>query len=227
MTDTTQGGVGYLTWDAFERLRNADEKARKIVPWLRVAGYLKSGTDPDEFRSRNAMSHPPLGLPATWLAAEEISRLSSELNQWATLEDAASDDWGAEVAWLFTREVETADAKWPIVDRARAVKFFRCTACNQQTLRYYPPSLVGETLRDSVVKCTDKTCRAVIDELMFKRMAVLIEKEWELRNGKRRVGDVGAGQSESGPVASDDLRVDEVGESSVDSSRADSVAVLA
>jgi hypothetical protein len=196
--DPDAGTVGYLTFDQFDRLRRADENARKYVPWLRVAGYLRSGTDPDEFRSRSAMSHPPLGLPATWLAAEEISRLSYELNGWPTLEDACRDDWGAVVAEQYTREVETAAAKWPISDRSRAVRFIRCYVCQQLTLRYFPPTFAGERLIDSTVKCTEKSCRAVVGEVDFARMALLVEQEWELRNGKRRVdsdsGSAGEGQ---------------------------------
>jgi hypothetical protein len=206
--DPNAGSVGYLTFDQFDRLRRADENARRYVPWLRVAGYLRSGTDPDEFRSRAVMSHPPLGLPATWLAAEEISRLSYELNGWPTLEDAAHDDWGAVVAEQFTREVETAIAKWPISDRSRGVKFIRCYVCQQLTLRYFPPTFAGEQLVDSTVKCTEKSCRAVVSELDFARMALLLEQEWELLNGKRRV-DPGAGSPETGePIAGDGLSVD-------------------
>lgn len=199
--DPAAGSVGYLTFDEFDRFRRADDNARRYVPWLRVAGYLRAGTDPDEFRSRSVMSHPPLGLPATWLAAEEITRLSYEINCWPTHEAVARDIDGSELALLFTREVETAVAKWPIADRPRSVKFFRCTSCNQATLRYYPPTLADEVVRDSAVKCTDKSCRAVIDEAMFARMALLIEQEWELRNGKRRVDPLVGGPGEGGPVS--------------------------
>jgi len=225
--DPNEGSVGYLTWDEFDRLRRADDNARKYVPWLRVAGYLKSGTDPDEFRSRTAMSHPPLGLPATWLAAEEITRLSFELNAWPALEDVAHDDWGSVLAQQFTREVETAAAKWPISDRPRSVKFFQCEACQQATLRYYPPTIAGESLIDSIVKCTNKACRAVVDEQKFMRMALVIESEWELRNGKRRVDPVGGSAGEGGQIPDDGSSVAEGGEDPHDASDEGSVAVSA
>jgi hypothetical protein len=205
--DPAEGSVGYLTWDEFDRLRRADDNARKYVPWLRVAGYLRSGTDPDEFRSRSVMSHPPLGLPATWLAAEEITRLSYELNQWATLEDAAHDDWGSVVADEYTREVETSIVKWPIADRSRGVRFIRCYACQQLTLRYFPPTFAGERLVDSTVKCTEKSCRAVVSEIDFARMAVLVEQEWELLNGKRRVDPDTGSTSESAEIEVDGVPV--------------------
>lgn len=225
--DPAEGSVGYLTWDQFDRLRRADENARRYVPWLRVAGYLRSGSDPDEFRSRAAMSHPPLGLPATWLAAEEITRLSFELNGWPTLEDAARDDWGSVVAEQFTREVETAVAKWPVSDRSRGVKFIRCYVCQQLTLRYFPPTYAGDQLIDSTVKCTDKSCRAVVSEIEFTRMALILEQEWELLNGKRRL-DSGAGGTRQGePIESDGVSVDSGGSDPDDASGPRSVALPA
>lgn len=225
--DPNAGSVGYLTFDQFDRLRRADETAREYVPWLRIAGYLKSGADPDEHRTRHRMAHPPLGVPATWLAAEEISRLSYELNGWASLEDAARDRWGSEVAVLFVREVETAAARWPLEDRSRRVQFFRCTVCNQLTLRYYPPKRVGDRILDLAVKCSDRSCGNVMDAVMFERMAVVIRAEWELRNGKRRL-DPGFGSAGSGgEVSEDGLSVGgERGDSDV-AAVGDSVAVRA
>lgn len=222
-----EGSVGYLTWDQFDRFRRADNNARKYVPWLRVAGYLKSGTDPDEFRGRSVMAHPPLGLPATWMAAEEITRLSYEINRWPTHEAIAHDVDGSELAMLFTREVETAAAKWPIADRSRGVRFIRCYVCQQMTLRYFPPTIAGDRLIDSTVKCTEKACRAVVSEIEFARMALLLEQEWELLNGKRRVdpGAGSAGKSES--LESHRVSVDSGGALENDASGEGSVAVSA
>ena len=185
MSDLAQEGIGYMPWNDFERLRKAVETARRYMPWLRVAGYLKSGADPDEFRGTHAKaSNIPLGLPATWLAAEEISRLLGEINGWPELEDAARDQFGAYLCGLLTREVETAAAKWPMEEKPRAVQFFRCIACDQLTLRYFPPSLDGRELVDSIVRCTNRDCRAVVSELMFMRMAVLIEAEHKAKTTK-------------------------------------------
>ena len=185
MSDLAQEGIGYMPWNDFERLRKAVETARRYMPWLRVAGYLKSGADPDEFRGTHAKaSNIPLGLPATWLAAEEISRLLGEINGWPELEDAARDQFGAYLCGLLTREVETAAAKWPMEEKPRAVQFFRCIACDQLTLRYFPPSLDGRELVDSIVRCTNRDCRAVVSELMFMRMAVLIEAEHKAKTQK-------------------------------------------
>jgi len=186
MSDLAAAGVGYMPWCRFERLRRAVDNARKYVPWLRVAGYLKDGTDPDEYRgSQVRRAHMPLGVPATWLAAEEISRLMGELNYWPQLEDAASNLLGADLCEMLIREVETAAARWPLEDRARDVKFFRCLVCDRMTLRYHPPTFSGGDLVDSVVRCTNRDCNAVVSELMFARMALLIEAEHKAKEANK------------------------------------------
>jgi len=135
--DPAAGGVGYLTWDEFDRLTRAWVTAIKHLPWWWVAGQIRGG-DADEMRHRS--TEPSLPIPATWLAAHEITRLMQELNQWPELEDAAHDDYGADIAKLLTREVQTAAAKWPLSDRSHKVQHFRCQACQQLTLRYLPPT---------------------------------------------------------------------------------------
>lgn len=134
--DPAAGGVGYLTWDEWDRLTRAWVTAIKHLPWWWVAGQIRGG-DVDEMRHRS--SEPSLPLPATWLAAHEITRLMQELNQWPELEDAARDDYGADVAKLLIREVQTAEARWPISDRSHKVQYFRCQACQGLTLKYMPP----------------------------------------------------------------------------------------
>jgi hypothetical protein len=205
--DLAPEGVGFLSWTQFERFRRAVEDARKYVPWLRVAGYIKMGSDPDELMSRSShRANMPLGIPATWLAAEEIVSLLAEINRWPTLEDVAR--FGSKFALQLTREVETAAFKWPLSDRAHAVQFFRCQACQQMTLRYYPPRVAGEALVDSVVKCTEKTCRAVVDEVMFTRMALLIEIEQkEKRERDRRLAAGKRSATAGGEIGEDDLPV--------------------
>lgn len=214
--DPDAGGVGYLTWDEWEELGKAWTTALKHLPWWWVAGHIRGG-DADEMRHRSV--EPALPLPATWLAAHEITRLMQELNQWPELEDAAKDVYGADIAKLLTREVHTAAAKWPISDRAHKVKHFRCQACQQLTLKYLPPSdhapadapkvtvharvgggavrvkSIGKlpqtvrpiVLADVVVRCTEKTCGAVMDSQMFELAVSVIRQESELRNAKRRL----------------------------------------
>lgn len=225
MNDTTtaaiiegEGYVGYLTWDQWERFTRAFQTARTHLHWWRIAGHIRSG-DPDEHKTRS--SEPQLVLPATWLAADEISRLIGILNDWPELEDAANDVDGCELALLFTREVETAHAKWPMADRPHKVKFIRCRHCQQKTLKYYPPRLSGPVAAPRVavvvregersvsadvldvnVKCTN--CGEPESPEMFARDALLIEMEH--RNGKT----MGVGEG-SGAVdeqdGQDDLRV--------------------
>ena len=135
--DPDAGGVGYLTWDEWDRLTKAWVTAIKHLPWWWVAGHIRGG-DADELRTRSTEHSLP--MPATWLAAHEITRLMQELNQWPELEDAAHDVYGSDIVKLLTREVQTAAAKWPISDRAHKVKHFRCQACQQLTLKYLPPN---------------------------------------------------------------------------------------
>lgn len=216
-----------LTAAEFDRFRSAVYNARQYVPWLRVAGYVKIGADPDEwFTHRGHRVDMPLGLPQTWLAAEEITSLLVEIQHWPTLENVA--EVGFEFALQLTQEVETAMARWPMSDRAHGVKFFRCQACQGTTLRYYPPRFVGERLIDSVVKCTEKTCRAVVDDLMFTRMALLIEAEQKEKDERARKLAKGPRSAiESEQIAVDYLLVGGAGQGSDDASGEGSVAVFA
>jgi len=222
-----EGNVGLLTATEFDRFRTAVYNARQYVPWLRVAGYVKIGADPDEwFTHRGHKIDMPIGLPDTWLAAEEISSLLAEIQQWPTLENVA--EVGFEFALQLTREVETAMTRWPMSDRAHAVKYFRCLACQGTTLRYYPPRFVGERLIDSVVKCTEKTCHAIVDEVMFTRMALLTEAEQKEKDERaRRLGKRPRSALESQQVAVDCLLMARSGEGSDDASGEGSVAVSA
>lgn len=138
--DPNAGGVGFLTFDEYDRFVRAVGNARSHVAWWRIAGHIRLG-DAEEHKSRS--SDPMIPLPATWLAAEEIGNLLLELNTVPTLADAAHRL--PEIAMLLTREVETAMAKWPMSDRPHKVRYLRCRACQQQTLKYYPPNLKGPT----------------------------------------------------------------------------------
>ena len=168
MTDHPDEGVGYLTWEEFERFRVAVHQSLIVVPWFRVAGHIK-GQQPEV---RSASSHYPLGLHPTWLAAEEISRLSIELRHWPNLEDAASDDYGRTIAMQFTREVETALHKWPIEDKPHKVRHLRCQKCAGETIAYNPPKFDGDNVR---IVCTE--CDHPLTEEEFKVLAELVAAE--------------------------------------------------
>lgn len=199
--------VGYMTYDEFARFRRSVHYSLKLVPWLRVAGYIKAG-EPDEIRGNSV--EPPLGIPPTWLAAEEITQLSHELNRWADLEDVAADDGGFELALVFTREVETAAAKWPFEDRAHRVQFVRCPSCQMVGLRYEPPTFAGESI---AVKCRE--CRHYVSEEEFARLTALIAAEFaeaKERTRERRLGNRRAGHDNDRKNAADDLQVGSLGE---------------
>jgi len=194
--DPNAGGVGLLTWDQYERFTRAVDDAQKHVPWWRIAGNITSG-DPDEHRTRS--SDPKIPLPATWLAAEEITNLLEEINQWSTLEDVAK--FGHEFALQLTREVETAMHKWPISDRPHKVRHLQCRTCQRPTLKYYPPRIAGG---DITVRCTESDCRAIEDPRMFEHDALLIVLEAEraktLGNGRRGRGNHGKNSEADLPV---------------------------
>lgn len=196
MPDQNDGYVGYLTADMFARFEWAVHNSRRLVPWLRVAGYIRGG-DTDELKHRS--TDRPLGLPPTWIAAEEIARLLGEINQWPELEDVARDMQGQFFAEELTKQVETAGARWPFEDKPHRVQYMRCTGCNQLTLRWLPPR---HELDRISVKCSDRECAAVLDEDMFTRAAVLIEGE-----NARRLGDRKSGGRKGGPLEADDLPV--------------------
>lgn len=195
------GNVGYLTAEQFARFRWAVHDSRKLVLWLRIAGYVRGGEA--DVRVQTS-SERPLGLPPTWIAAEDIVRLLHELNQWGELEDAAGDEYGATVAWQFTRDVETAGARWPWKDRPHRVKYMRCQACNRMSLRYEPPRSAGDSI---VVRCRERDCLAVLPELMFERVAVMARAEHDRRERVGRVGKRASGGGDVGEVEVDDLSV--------------------
>lgn len=199
MTDHAEEGVGYLTMEQFDRLRNAVNATRLLVPWLRVAGYIRSvEADVKVHTSRDGH----IGLPPTWIAAEEITRLLTELNQWPELADAANDEYGAWLAWEFTRETETAGARWPHSDRSHRIKLMRCFACQGLTLRYQPPRTEGDRI---TVRCSDPNCRAILDEDMFTRAAELIESE--NREREKQLADDRRSRRSRRQIEEDDLPV--------------------
>lgn len=160
--------VGYLTWDEFDRFQKAVHNSQKVIPWFRVAGYIKGGVE----EVRAPSSNHPIGIPPTWLAAEEITRLSRELRYWANLEDVANDDIGAMTARDFTREVETAMARWPIEDKPRKVRHIRCQGCAGETIRYTPPVGIWQPVK---IACTE--CARTYTEEEFKTLVELVNAE--------------------------------------------------
>lgn len=238
--DTGDGSVGYLSYRDFNRLEWAVHNGLKHIPWWRVCGNINS-RDPSEGAKGKTPKKDayPLPLPAPWLAAEEITRLLNELNRWPELSDAANDLDGEDYARLLTREVDAACARWPLDDRPHKVTFFRCLACDQQTLKYFPPrpggrddavivspqvrigpghirekAEVGQrpvltddrtrtiyvpterpvnvghrALMDTVVRCTNKACGAVLDAIMWDRAVAMIHAEQEAKIERaRRLG---------------------------------------
>lgn len=211
--------VGYMTYDEFNRFRRAVNYSMKLVPWLRVAGYIKTG-DPDEIRGNSVA--PPLGIPPTWLAAEEITQLSQELNRWRDLEDVAADDGGFELALIFVREVEAASAKWPFEDRAHRVQFIRCPSCQMVGLRYEPPEFAGDAI---AVKCRE--CHHFVSEEEFANLTALIALEFagaKEKTSAGRLGDRKTGNGTNEEKQSNNLPVGQRGPDTDDETRAHALA---
>jgi len=183
--DPADGYVGLMTWDQFNRLERAVNNAIKHVPWWRVCGHIRNSAA-EELERVSSSSSYPLPLPAPWLAAEEISRLLLQLNEWPELADAANDDDGVYFAELLIREVETAMARWPISDRSHKVRYINCFSCDMETLRYFPPTIVGDQLLDTTVRCTNRACGVVMDETLWGRAVALIEAENERKAARGR-----------------------------------------
>jgi len=128
MPDDNEGDVGYLTWAQFNSYKWALNHATSLVPWLRIAGFIRSA-DADVRVATSAEGH--IGLPPTWIAADTISRLHHEIwSSWKDMDSASGDTWGAELAVTFTREVSTAGARWPYEDTPHYVLHMRCPACS-------------------------------------------------------------------------------------------------
>ena len=194
--------VGYLTWDEFDRFRAAVNNSRTVILWLQIAGYIRSA-EADIRVHTTRDGH--IGIPPTSIAAIELTRLLQELNYWHELEDAANDELGAWLARTFTKELETADARWPHKPRSHRVTHMRCQACDALTLRWMPPRHEGDT---AVVKCTDKTCAAVMDETMFAFAAELIRREQEEADARRRVDKSRRSRNADRTLEAHDLSVD-------------------
>lgn len=172
--------IGYLTWQEFNRFRAAVSMSLIVVPWFRVAGYIRSHIEEVKAPSSNH----PLGVPPTWLAAEEIERLSRELAYWPNLEDVANDDYGKDIARQFTREVETALARWPVEDKPHKVRHVRCQECAGETIRYDPPKFNGDEVH---IACTD--CGHELTEDEFRVLVELVTAE--IKRTEKSIGGAG------------------------------------
>lgn len=166
-----EGEFGYLTTAQWRAFQWAVSHSVVFVPFLYAAGNY-SINDPDEARAKSA--DVPLGMPATMIAAIEIDRIGQEMREWDDIEDVANDVYGAEVAKMFTREVQTAAHRWPIADEPHRVEYIRCQACGFLALDYHPPATV-ET--DAVVQCGE--CGNITTGDDFKMMAELFAREYQ------------------------------------------------
>lgn len=168
--------VGLLSAKQFQRAHSAYECARALMPWLRVAGYVRLGEEDVRVQTSR---EPSIGIPPTKLAYLEIERIVSELNRWPELIDATRDLYGQFLLASLVREVQAALSRWPMEDRPRRIRSVRCCSCGQFTLWHRPPSFPGDTTR---VKCR---CGFAMTDDEFAEMVSLVEKE----ERERKLGD--------------------------------------
>jgi DNA-directed RNA polymerase subunit RPC12/RpoP len=170
----TQGWLCGRCWD---QLQDAADMQNQLVAFLRKAGHYRVGE-----QEGHAAYGPSIPAPATWLAADEITRLSGDLwvhegdkQQIVQSEDGAAD------AVRFTRAVLRANRRWPRQEQDHAVQYVRCRACGAPTLRWWPPECYED---DVTVQCDQ--CGNVESYEMLSFDARLLEQQQKERDRARR-----------------------------------------
>lgn len=169
--DLASEGVGYLDMREFNKARWAFEQSHPASPfmlWLRDAGHVSFTVEDVRVSGSNDQAIP---IPATKLAWEEITRISTELNQWPGVEEAACDKFGASLLLDLGREVGTAWARWPMEDKPRKIRELICGECEQMSLVVMPPRFEGD---ESIVKCD---CGYEMTKEEFDQLVEMFDKE--------------------------------------------------
>ena len=170
-TGHAESGVGYLEMRDFNRFVWAWAEGARITSWLYSAGNLNSTSETDvRVDSSTAAS---INLPATWLAADEISRLLQQLNRFPTPEDAANDKIGASLAIDLGKAVATADYRWPREEKPHKVTYMRCGGCEMLTLKFRPPRWHGDFIK------VDCSCGYELSEEEWTWAAQIVMAEME------------------------------------------------
>ena len=82
----------------------------------------------------------------------------------------AQQEWVGEFRGELGREIATAKARWPMVERGHAVPL-PCPRCDGLTLWYSPPAWAGASMR---VECLSPDCGRVFAEEEWVRMKALM-----------------------------------------------------
>lgn len=137
-------GVGFLDQYEYNRFVWAWEHAGAIASWLYRAGNISSG---DTDVRIDSSPSPALGLPATYLAADEISRLLTQLNTFRDEEQVANSRHDHWLAIELGRVTSSADRRWPREDKPHRVRTMRCRGCGELTLTFRPPRYPGDLVK--------------------------------------------------------------------------------
>jgi hypothetical protein len=144
---------GLLCWACWDSASAAVEGAP------RLAGMLR-GVDRAVQRDNGGVASQTLGyipIPAVKVMLDELhsylrSKGSSDTLAWVSTPEGAAD------AVRLGRAYSAAVKAHPTEERAHRIGRTRCTACNQLSLVWQPPSRSGDTV---VVECSNVECTAV------------------------------------------------------------------
>lgn len=172
--DLAAEGVGYLDMRDYNRARWAWEQSHPASPfmkWLKVAGYVSFDGTNSRVQSSNT-GH--VGIPATKLAWEEITRIADELyTKFGDVETAACDMFGQFLLEQLSREVSTAAHRWPAEEKPHKVNAVPCPSCRMLTLMYRPPR---ERNDEVLVECLAGCAETMTGEV-FADLIDLVEQE--------------------------------------------------
>lgn len=155
---------GLLCWDCWETVQTAVGGYDLLA--LRLAGVDRAIVrDNGGIRTQSLGSIP---IPAVKLMLHELEHYligrPQLLDSWV-----ASPD-GAKAAIRFGRAFASAVKNHPTEEVAHKINRTRCTQCGQLTLVWNPVSAVGG---DVVVKCSNPSCGAEIDQTSFEKIAAI------------------------------------------------------
>jgi len=152
--------VGFVCRGCFAGIEKAVSDAPDLVAAL--DGIDKVKTSDTEGRGSVSVGYVP--LPATRLAIDELRRY---LDDGGTAEMRVSNSFRAENAVRLARAYTTAVRTFPLQEDPHPVKRTWCPECEQLSLVWRPPLLLGMEVR---VECRNPECRHVIDQDGFEAL---------------------------------------------------------
>lgn len=163
-------GVGRLEYREWARLLWALGACEDVISTL--VAYGDTSPSNELVERVHTSSTPPINMPASHLAIDEIRRHQDVLDGFRTLEGAVNDQRGSFAAIEFGRAVSMADRRWPNEEKDHPMMAMRCGGCDEMTLLYRPPRFFGDRIEVDCPKCGYS-----LTEDEFSVAALLIEAE--------------------------------------------------